>query len=415
MHPDPQQPTNPPTPPLIESREALARRRRQGGGRWLGGLSILGALLFTLGTLLVLTLPGPAPDQPESVAEPTPTTLTPTQAVPTAVVALPTEARDAPDTTVAERLPTLNPNIARQTLLATPVDQLAASGGDGAGALRYDPFTIIPERPRGTFTEYVAVRGDTISSIAQRYGLQAESIAWCNDRRIIFTLRPGDRLTIPPIDGVCHRVLGTRQQTIAEIARQYQIDDPFVVIDSPFNSLFERSPDDILPGGTNVFIPGGQGELITWDPGYERDETTGTSAFAPGQAGSCGAVSGGGTVWGNPLAVGRWMRGFFPGHTGIDLAAPEGTPIYAANGGPVMFSGWSSWGYGNTVVLAHGARSTLYAHMSQRAVQCGQTVGTGQIIGYVGNTGNSSGPHLHFEIRVNGTPVDPAGTPGLGW
>jgi murein DD-endopeptidase MepM/ murein hydrolase activator NlpD len=82
----------------------------------------------------------------------------------------------------------------------------------------------------------------------------------------------------------------------------------------------------------------------------------------------------------------------------------------------VIFSGFSTWGYGQAVVIEHGGTlSTLYGHMSARNVSCGQSVVTGQIIGFVGSTGNSSGPHLHFEIQSNNQAVDPSGTPGIGW
>ena len=105
-------------------------------------------------------------------------------------------------------------------------------------------------------------------------------------------------------------------------------------------------------------------------------------------------------------------------HTGIDVAAAGGTPIYAAKGGQVIMSVYGTgvnWSYGNFVVIDHGdGTTTLYAHMSSRAVSEGQLVSQGQTIGYVGNTGNSQGNHLHFEVRVNGQRVDPEGCfPGL--
>ncbi len=96
-------------------------------------------------------------------------------------------------------------------------------------------------------------------------------------------------------------------------------------------------------------------------------------------------------------------------HAGIDFGAPTGTPIYAADDGRVLSAGVRG-GYGNATVIEHGGGlATLYAHQSRFAVRAGQTVSRGEVIGYVGSTGYSTGPHLHFETRVNGTPVDPAG------
>jgi murein DD-endopeptidase MepM/ murein hydrolase activator NlpD len=94
-------------------------------------------------------------------------------------------------------------------------------------------------------------------------------------------------------------------------------------------------------------------------------------------------------------------------HTGLDIAAPYGKPIMAADTGEVIFAGW--WdGYGKAIVIDHGrAYTTVYGHMSRLYMQVGQRVEKGQVIGLVGSTGYSTGPHLHFEIRVNGRPVDP--------
>jgi len=103
----------------------------------------------------------------------------------------------------------------------------------------------------------------------------------------------------------------------------------------------------------------------------------------------------------NPIGGGTGV------HTGVDIAAPMGTPIRACKAGRVVIAGWQG-GYGNAVVLDHGGgMGTLYGHQSSMAVSAGQTVASGQVIGYVGSTGNSTGPHLHFEVRLGGTPVDP--------
>jgi len=101
----------------------------------------------------------------------------------------------------------------------------------------------------------------------------------------------------------------------------------------------------------------------------------------------------------------RWGRM----HEGIDIGAGYGAPIVAAAAGRVIYCGWEE-GYGNLTVIDHGnGLATAYGHQSSIAVACGQDVAQGQTIGYIGSTGHSTGPHLHFEVRVNGSPVDPLG------
>jgi murein DD-endopeptidase MepM/ murein hydrolase activator NlpD len=96
-------------------------------------------------------------------------------------------------------------------------------------------------------------------------------------------------------------------------------------------------------------------------------------------------------------------------HEGIDLGAAYGTPIAAAGSGTVIYAGWLG-GYGNLTVIDHGGGlATAYGHQSRIAVSVGQQVSRGEVIGYVGSTGHSTGPHLHFEVRINGQPVDPLG------
>jgi murein DD-endopeptidase MepM/ murein hydrolase activator NlpD len=96
-------------------------------------------------------------------------------------------------------------------------------------------------------------------------------------------------------------------------------------------------------------------------------------------------------------------------HAGLDIAAAEGTPIRAADSGRVALAGWTG-GYGNYTCIQHTASmSTCYGHQSRLGTSTGASVQQGQVIGYVGNTGHSFGAHLHFEVRINGTPVDPMG------
>ena len=375
--------------------------------RLFGWLCLLSALCLTVAAVyIVATAPPAAVASPvlvtEEVNAPAPTTLPET--------ASPGEATiSAPD----NKPPAWQPTISAAQildLLATPPDLSAGDAG-----LRYDPFTLITNRARSKMTSAIAQRGDTIAGIANRYGIKKESIAWCNDYRLALVLRPGDVVNIPPTDGACHTVIRTQRKDIRAIAEQYKIDDPYAIIDSPANELPDIAPETLLPSGTRLFIPGGEGEIITWNAPVQQDGAGNVVAFDPGSPFSCGARTGGGTRWVNPLPTGTYVRGYYAGHSGIDIAAPTGTPIYAANGGPILYAGWNNWGYGTTVVIGHGPWSTLYGHMSSRAVGCGQVVGAGQIIGYVGSSGNSSGPHLHFEIRYRNQPQDPASTSGIGW
>ncbi|MDE2636083.1 MAG: peptidoglycan DD-metalloendopeptidase family protein [Chloroflexota bacterium] len=137
--------------------------------------------------------------------------------------------------------------------------------------------------------------------------------------------------------------------------------------------------------------------------------------LGPGRRGSCGKVEGGGAYWLHPLPQATISRGFRQGlHGGVDLVAPFGTPIRAANGGPISYAGWRG-PYGITVEIQHNYRSTLYAHLAALTVRCGETVAPGQVIGFVGSSGNSSGPHLHFELRVWGRKQDPMLIEAIGW
>ncbi len=126
-----------------------------------------------------------------------------------------------------------------------------------------------------------------------------------------------------------------------------------------------------------------------------------SSSTTPSSAGLIWPVSGPVT---SPFGW-RWGRL----HEGIDIGVSYGTPIHAAASGTVIYCGWES-GYGNLTVLDHGGNlATAYGHQSSIAVTCGQHVSQGDVIGYVGSTGHSTGPHLHFEVRINGSPVDPMG------
>ncbi len=374
--------------------------------RLTGWLLLLGAVLLFLATgALVLTDLLPADEAPAPA----------TVESPPAGQALRSDNRPVrPATTV--NLPTISPAqldvfLQRSIVPGPPMKDLLLERNV------YDPFTVIPERQRSEVIQYTIEKGDTVIEIAERFGLQPNTIAWSNERSIIQSLRPGRVLNIPPVDGVFHTVIGTRN--IAEIARSYDVEDPWLVIDSEFNQLFGATPETVLPSGTRILIPGGEAEQIAWTPRVQREGGTSRSggsfvSFATGQPGSCGRVQNAtGSFWTNPMSSYTITQGFSIYHSGIDLAGVVGAPVRAANGGVVIFSGWNSYGYGYTVVLSHGPFTTVYGHLSSIAVRCRQLVGAGQVIGGLGNSGNSTGPHLHFEIRYLDTPQNPAATIGF--
>lgn len=286
------------------------------------------------------------------------------------------------------------------------------------------PYTIIPDRPRNKVTTYTVQPGDTLIGIANAFSLDRNTIFWANTdtlRGDVHMLQPDMDLYILPTDGVYHKSDGN--MTLQQIADKYSA-DVNAIIDSEYNELQGDNPSDIPDWGARIVIPGGQGEFADWRPPVQEtvDAATGqvVSAFMPGMAGSCApgiSGSGGTGSWSLPLQSGfAYTQGFYPGHSGVDLAAPIGTPVVAADTGVVVFSGWvlDSWGYGILVVLDHGnGWTTYYAHLSTNGVGCGQLVQRGQYVGQIGTTGNSSGPHLHFEMRWGHEPVDPTGHIGF--
>lgn len=399
-------PPSPPTNPSLPRRpspEAPAGRTKN----WLGGLMLGVALLITLAAAILYFLPSeptppPAPTQSADLPTPVPPTQPPPTTEPTAPPERPTEPiryeGEVPIDLVAE-------------LLMRPAEVLPPQG---ALYRAQSPYTIAPARGRSQIIQYRIQPGDTLEKIAARFGISQDTIVWNNDGIYVNRLLPGDTLTILPEDGILHR---TRQEeTIQAIADKYKV-SPFRIVDSEFNPLLRNaSPMTLLPPGIDVMVVGGVSDKkpVYWNPGITiqgggGSGGSGTVSFGGGP-GSCGAQpnAGGSGALVVPLPpIYTVIRGFSSYHTGIDLAAPTGTTVFAADGGTVIFAGWSNWGYGNTVVLAHGSLLTLYGHMSRVSVSCGQVVSRGTPIGAVGSTGNSSGPHLHFEVRIGEVPQNP--------
>ena len=295
--------------------------------------------------------------------------------------------------------------IAAALLTPAPVRPVS-----GAIQRNSEPFTIRPSSARTQVTQYTVQQGDTLESIASKFGLNDfYTLVWSNKRDKYSPLRPGVQLNIMPEDGVYYEV--TDNISIADLANTYGV-DPYNIIDSEYNNLFGSTPDTLLVKGMWVVVPGGQGERVNLLPPNPNTTAVGGTGVITGTyiLWGCTANVGSGTPpYTRPLDDYTWMRGFtLGGHEGVDLAAPTGTPVHAAGGGTVVFAGWNSYGYGNVVVIAHGPVFTIYGHLSAYRVSCGQSVSAGNIIGAVGNTGNSSGPHLHFEMRdAYWNPVNP--------
>jgi len=276
--------------------------------------------------------------------------------------------------------------------------------------------TKLPDRPRFAITKYTVQQGDTIFDIAKKFNLDPSTILWSNLEILgddPHRLAPNMDLNILPLDGAIHK--WTKGEGMNKVAEYYGV-TPADIIDWPGNNLTLESVGDFadpkIPEGTRLVIPGGKREFISWTNLVIRRQNPGVaSLLGPG---ACGEIAYGATGSGafvNPTSE-TYLSGFdwSPGtnHWGVDYAGRLGNPLYAADTGVVVYSGWNNFGYGNVVVIDHGnGWQTLYAHMEVIYVGCGQSVYQGSTIGQMGSTGNSSGPHLHYEMMYEGTHMNP--------
>jgi murein DD-endopeptidase MepM/ murein hydrolase activator NlpD len=249
---------------------------------------------------------------------------------------------------------------------------------------------------RTTITYYTVQNGDVVSTIARRFGLTVNTILWANNLTAYSLIRPGDKLTILPYSGVLYTVKSG--DTVSKIASKYGVDGDKIL-----------SCNDLVAGlkaGQTIVIPGAK-KIATQTSVARTTNNSGLSIINNLIKTPAAKISGNKMAW--PTIGSRITQYFSWRHTGVDIANKIGTPIYAADDGVVEIArGGYNGGYGNTIVINHGGGiKTRYGHASKLFVKAGDEVEKGENIAAMGSTGRSTGPHLHFEVLINGTRYNP--------
>jgi LysM repeat protein len=262
-----------------------------------------------------------------------------------------------------------------------------------------NPLTFAGKLPEHQFVTHTVARGETPNGIADQYGIQAETILGGNPLlgEESSLLQVDTELIILPIDGVLHDV--QPGDTLESVSLQYGIPVEDIIAYKPNNLEF---PYRLQPE-TQILVPGAVRDVFKWTP-PDLASVGGTSV----EGGNVRPVIVGTGSFIFPVNSRVFTQYYWYGHQAIDVALPEGSPAYAADTGTVTYAGWNVYGYGNLIVVNHGnGYETFYAHLRSFNVVPGQIVYQGNVIGGTGNTGNSSGPHIHFEIRINNTRDNP--------
>ncbi len=290
-----------------------------------------------------------------------------------------------------------NVNIVSDNALMPSITAAGNILGIGIGSSSSDQISI-----------YVVRKGDSIKAIADMFDVSVNTILIANDMKKGDKLVEGMTLIILPVSGSEHTVV--KGQTLKSIAKLYKVD---VTDITAYNGISE---DDKLSIGDKIFILGG--DTMSDEGGDKPAPNLKASLAKDKNYYENNPIKNLFGFFLNPVPTGRKTQGLHgPGHRGIDIGAPTGTPMYASASGTVIFTkigcvvGRKSCGggYGNMVIIEHSNNTkTLYAHMSKVATKRGETVAGGDFIGSVGNTGKSTGPHIHFEVFN-------AKNPGVDW
>lgn len=253
--------------------------------------------------------------------------------------------------------------------------------------------TQISDKPPADMTDYTIQSGDTVAQIAKKFGVSEDTIYWENALTPKSKLVPGKALRILPVTGVRHLV--SRGETLESIAKKYDV-SPQAVADWPYNTFVNDETFELAVGQALIVPDGVKPDEVQVSP----------RQFIAHQTPDAGTVvASGDWVW---PTQGRITQPFLWYHPGIDIANRDLPPVIAADSGKVIAVIASGVGYGKHIIIDHGnGFQTLYAHLSAFRVEQGQNVAKGDIIGIMGSTGHSTGPHTHFEIHLNGVAVNP--------
>lgn len=260
----------------------------------------------------------------------------------------------------------------------------------GISGLNSGPY--IPQRTEIVY--YTVQNGDTVSTIARRFNLTVNTILWANNLSALSLIRPGDTLTILPYSGVLYTVKSG--DTVAKIANRYSVSADKILSCNNLGSGLKAGQKLIIPGAVRI------AETVAAKP---ASTYTGVSVIRDLVKTPVAKITGSLMAW---PTVGHTITQYFSWHhPGVDIANKTGTPVYAADSGTVIFAGWAT-GYGNSIVIDHGGgKKTRYGHSSKLLVSVGDEVEKGDKIMLMGSTGWSTGPHLHFEVIINGTKYNP--------